>query len=119
VAGKQQKLKNLMKIDKMKPDDEMHPVYDFSNAERGKCYRPFDKGYKVHVQQDDGAVVVNHFTLAEGTVLLAPDVREYFSDSQSVNDALRSLIELTEKVPARKYGAQQSGSHQVADKKEE
>ncbi|MGD8403930.1 MAG: hypothetical protein PVJ21_09730 [Anaerolineales bacterium] len=107
-----------MKTDKKKPDDEMRAEYDFSKAERGKFYRPLDKGYKVHVQQDDGTVVVNHFTLAEGTVLLAPDVREYFSDSQSVNDALRSLIELTEKVPARKYGAQSSGSHQVADKDE-
>jgi hypothetical protein len=75
-----------------------------------------DKGYKVQVEQADGTVVVNHYTLAEGTVLLAPDVREYFSDSQSVNDALRSLIELTEKVPGRKYGTQSSGSHQVADK---
>jgi hypothetical protein len=107
-----------MKKDKKKPDDEMRPEYDFSKADRGKFYRPLDKGYKVHIHQDDGTVVVNHFTLAEGTVLLAPDVREYFSDSQSVNDALRSLIALMEKVPAKKYSAQSSSSHQVADKKE-
>ena len=44
--------------------------------------------------------------------------REYFSDSQSVNDALRSLIELMEKVPAKKYGARQSGSHQIAEEGE-
>lgn len=105
-------------ITNKKPNDEMRAEYDFSKAERGKFYRPLDKGYKVHVHKGDGTVVVNHFTLAEGTVLLAPDVSEYFSDSQSVNDALRSLIELTEKVPARKYGAQRSGSHQVADKGE-
>ena len=96
----------------------MRPEYDFSKAERGKFYRPLDKGYKVHVHKGDGTVVVNHFTLAEGTVLLAPDVREYFSDSQSVNDALRSLIELTEKIPVKKYGARSSSSHQVADKGE-
>ena len=90
----------------------MRPEYDFSKAERGKFYRPLDKGYMVHVQQANGTVVVNHFTLADGTVLLAPDVREYFSDSQSVNDALRSLIALLEKVPAKKYRAQSSGSHQ-------
>jgi hypothetical protein len=104
-----------MKTNKKKTDDEMRQEYDFSKAERGKFYRPLDKGYKVHIQQSDGTDIVNHFTLAEGTVLLAPDVREYFSDSQSVNDALRSLIKLTEKVPARKYRAQKSGSHQVAD----
>jgi hypothetical protein len=107
-----------MKTDKKKSNDEMRKEYDFSKAERGKFYRPLDKGYKVHVHQSDGTVVVNHFTLAEGTVLLAPDVREYFSDAQSVNEALRSLIELMEKVPAKKYGAHKSSSRQVADKGE-
>ena len=53
----------------------------------------------MHIHQDDGTTVVNHYTLAEGTVLLAPDVREYFSDSATVNGALRSLIHLTEKYP--------------------
>ena len=101
-----------------KKQDEVRPEYNFSKAERGKFYRPLDKGYKVHVHKDDGTIVVNHFTLTEGTILLAPDVREYFSDSQSVNDTLRSLIQLTEKVPTKKYGTQRSGSHQVADKGE-
>lgn len=96
----------------------MRAGYDFSKAERGKLYRPLDKGYKVHVHQSDGTVVVNHYTLAEGTVLLAPDVREYFSDSQSVNEALRSLIELMEKVPAKKYGSQRSSSHQITEERE-
>jgi hypothetical protein len=105
-----------MKRTKKKKNDEMRAEYDFSKAERGKFYRPLDKGYKVHVNQGDGSVVVNHYTLAEGTVLLAPDVREYFSDSEAVNDALRSLIRLMEKVPSRKYSRPGSGSHQVADK---
>ena len=94
----------------------MRAEYDFSKAERGKFYRPLDKGYKVRVHQSDGTEVVNHYALTEGTVLLAPDVREYFSDSQTVNDALRSLIHLMEKVPARKYGRQSSSSREVADK---
>jgi len=106
-----------MKRTKKKKSDEMRAEYDFSQAERGKFYRPLDKGYKVRVHQSDGTEVVNHYTLAEGTVLLAPDVREYFSDSQAVNDALRSLIHLMEKVPARKYSRQGSSSHQVAEKK--
>jgi hypothetical protein len=105
-----------MKRTKKKKSDEMRPEYDFSKGERGKFYRPLDKGYTVRVHQSDGTVVVNHYTLAEGTVLLAPDVREYFSDSEAVNDALRSLIQLREKVPARKYGRQSSSSRQVADK---
>ena len=96
---------------------KMRAVYDFSKAERGKFYRPLDKGYTVHVKKDDGTVVVNHYMLAEGTVLLAPDVLEYFSDSESVNEALRSLIHLMEKVPARKYKTQRSVARQVAERK--
>lgn len=95
----------------------MRAEYDFSKVERGKYYRSLEKGYIVRIHQDDGTTVVNHYTLAEGTVLLAPDVREYFSDSESVNEALRSLIRLTEKIPARKYGRQKSSSRQVAEKR--
>jgi len=97
--------------------NKMRAEYDFSKAERGKFYHPLDKGYTVHVKKDDGTVVVNHYMLAEGTVLLAPDVLEYFSDSESVNEALRSLIHLMEKVPARKYKTQRSAAQQVAERK--
>jgi len=106
-----------MKTTKKKKNDEMRAEYDFSKAERGKFYRPLDKGYTVRVHKSDGTEVVNHYTLMEGTVLLAPDVLEYFSDSQSVNEALRSLIHLMEKVPARKYSAQRSAARQVAERK--
>ena len=95
----------------------MRAEYNFGNAERGKFYRPLDKGYKVHVRQSDGTEIVNHYTLAEGTVLLAPDVLEYFSDSESVNEALRSLIRLREKVPTRRYSRQSSSPRQMADKR--
>ena len=100
-----------------KKSEEMRAEYDFSKAERGKFYRPLDKGYTVHVTKADGTTVVNHYTLAEGTVLLAPDVLEYFSDSESVNEALRSLIQLMEKVPPRKYKTQRSAARQVAERK--
>ena len=95
----------------------MRAEYDFSKAERGKFYRPLDKGYTVHVTKKDGTVEVNHYMLAEGAVLLAPDVLEYFSDSESVNEALRSLIQLTAKVPARKYSTQKTSARQVAERK--
>jgi hypothetical protein len=106
-----------MKTTKKKKDDEMRAEYDFSKAERGKFYRPLDKGYTVHVTKKDGTVEVNHYMLAEGTVLLAPDVLEYFPDSESVNEALRSLIQLMAKVPARKYKQSRSTAYQVAEKR--
>ena len=95
----------------------MRAEYDFSKAERGKFYRPLDKGYSVHVTKKDGTVEVNHYMLAEGTVLLAPDVLEYFPNSESVNEALRSLIQLMDKVPSRKYKAHKSIAYQVAERK--
>jgi hypothetical protein len=100
-----------------KKDDEMRSEYDFSKAERGKFFRSLDKGYKATIHQSNGAVVVNQYTLAEGTVLLAPDVREYFSDSQTVNEALRSLIRLAEQMPARKYPPRKTRVRQVAERK--
>jgi hypothetical protein len=102
---------------KKKKNDEMRAEYDFSKAERGKFYLPLDKGYTAHVTKSDGTVVVNHFMLAEGTVLLAPDVLEYFPDSESVNEALRSLIQLVDKLPARKYKSHKSTAYQVAEGK--
>ncbi len=100
-----------------KKKDKMRTEYDFSKAERGKFYRPLDKGYTVHVTKSDGTAAVNHFMLAEGTVLLAPDVAEYFPDSESVNEALRSLIQLMHKIPARKYKSHKSTAYQVAERK--
>lgn len=101
---------------KKKKNSEIRAEYDFSKGERGKFYRPLEKGYTVRVHQKDGTTTVNHYALTEGSVLLAPDVREYFSDSQAVNEALRSLIRLTEKMPSRKYSTQRSPARQVAEK---
>lgn len=101
---------------KKKKNGEMRAEYDFSKAERGKFYRPLEKGYTVRVHQKDGTTLVSHYALTEGSVLLAPDVREYFSDSQAVNEALRSLIRLMEKVPARKYSTQRPTARRVAEK---
>jgi len=101
----------------MKKQKEIHTEYDFSKAERGKFHLPLDKGYTVHVQKKDGTVEVTHYALAEGTVLLAPDVLEYFPDSESVNEALRLLIQLMDKMPAKKYRQRKSTALQVAEGK--
>lgn len=79
--------------------DDLRPEYDFSNAVRGKGHKSLHKGYTVHIHQADGPTLVNHYTLADGTVMLEPDVQEYFPDSESVNAALRSLIALLSEMP--------------------
>lgn len=66
-----------MKV-KRQSSDELRPEYDFdySKATRGKyCRRLLEEGSNV--------------------VILDPDIVRAFQDSDSVNKALRSLLELT------------------------
>jgi hypothetical protein len=83
----------------------MRPEYDFRGAVRGKHYKPLHKGYTVHIHKADGTTVVKHFKLEDGTVMLEPDVRAYFPDSEAVNTALRSLIALMAQMPSKKKHA--------------
>lgn len=77
-------------------ETEMLPEYDFRGKKgvRGKYYHACQQGHTVRIEQEDGSVITQYFTLEDGAVLLAPDVREYFPDSESVNQALRGLIRL-------------------------
>jgi hypothetical protein len=75
-------------------DDEMLPEYDFSGGVRGKHYQAYRRGYQVIIHKTDGTTEVRDFALLEGTVVLDPDVRAYFPDSEAVNRTLRGLISL-------------------------
>ena len=72
--------------------DEMRAEYDFSQGARGKHYRAYRTGHTVRVTKEDGTVEERHFTLADGAIMLDPDLRRSFPDSDSVNKALRSLL---------------------------
>jgi hypothetical protein len=76
-------------------------------GKRGKYYRAYRQGHTVKIFQDNGTVSIQHFTLEDGAVLLEPDVRQYFPDSEAVNHALRTLIAL---VPA-KHGKRKAAQH--------
>jgi hypothetical protein len=73
-------------------DDEMLPEYDFRGGVRGKHYQAYRQGHTVTIHQADGTDIVQHFTLEYGAIMLDPDVREYFPDAETVNQALRTLI---------------------------
>jgi hypothetical protein len=78
----------------------MRPEYDFENMRggvRGKYYKAYRAGHTVKIHQADGTTTVQHFQLEDGAVLLEPDAREYFPDSEAVNKALRCLIPLLPK----------------------
>jgi len=64
-------------MSKTTKSDEMRPEYDFSGGVRGKHHRAYQKGTNV--------------------VLLEPDVAEVFKDSESVNQALRMLMDIAGK----------------------
>lgn len=61
--------------------------YDFSKGTRGKYAERYNQGTNV--------------------IIIDPDVAEYFSDSKTVNDALRSIIPII-KQKARKIAEQSS-----------
>ena len=73
-------------------DSDIRDEYDFSGGVRGKHYKAYRKGHTVIVQKDDGSTSVQYFTQEDGSVMLDPDVKIHFPDSESVNKALRSLI---------------------------
>jgi hypothetical protein len=52
------------------------------------------QGYTVRITNEDGTITLQQFEPKENAVILDPDVRAYFPDSESVNRALRSLIAL-------------------------
>ena len=58
--------------------DELRPEYDFSKGVKGRHYEAYRKGTNV--------------------VFLEPDVARVFKDSESVNRALRSLLDLAKKT---------------------
>ncbi|MBU0500807.1 MAG: hypothetical protein KJ558_05790 [Gammaproteobacteria bacterium] len=61
-------------MSKTTKDNEMRSEYDFSSGIRGKHHQAYRNGTNV--------------------VLLEPDIAEIFKDSDSVNHALRMLMDL-------------------------
>jgi hypothetical protein len=74
--------------------DDMAPEYDFSRGMRGKHAKAMRDGYTMTIHKSDGATEVREVAPRPGTVVLDPDVRAYFPDSEAVNRALRGLISL-------------------------
>ena len=62
--------------------------YDFTGKKgvRGKYHEAFKKGYTVRVIKENGTADEQYFAAIES------DIHRYFPDSDSVNNALRSLI---------------------------
>jgi hypothetical protein len=97
----------MKKINNISPkdyDDDMLPEYDFTNKKgvRGKYYLGMQKGYTVHIRNEDGTTTIQNFG---PTIRLDTDVAAYFPDSENVNNALRTLIAL---VPNKQIGGKKA-----------
>jgi len=88
--------------------EEMKSEYDFSKMKGigGKYCKAYRAGHKVVIHNADGTTSVQYFKLEDGAVMLEPDVRRYFSTSESVNKALRSLISI---IPSKRRSAHAKG----------
>ncbi|MEK6767243.1 MAG: hypothetical protein AABY49_13595 [Planctomycetota bacterium] len=77
--------------------NDMRAEYDFMGGVRGKHYSAMQAGYTIIIHKADGTSVVKDVMPKEGAVVIEPDIRVYFPDSDSVNRALRCLIPLLPK----------------------
>lgn len=82
----------MKKSDKINEVKEMRKEYDFSSGARGKHFKSYRKGHTVKIKKQDGTINVQHFTEKDGAIMLDPDIKKHFPDSESVNKALRSLL---------------------------
>ena len=77
---------------KDRKDSNMRTEYDFSEGVRGRHFKAYRAGHTVEITTRDGSIETRRFTEEDGSVMLDPDVKQHFPDSESVNKALRSLI---------------------------
>lgn len=92
---------------------EMRAEYNFSGGVRGKHADAYQQGHTVTIRKEDGTTIVQNFKLEEGAVILEPDVREYFPDAESVNNALRILIPIAPKT-RKKLSKARSGNKRTS-----
>ena len=81
-------------------NNNIRPEYDFTKMAggvRGKYYKAYRTGHTVKIHKTNGTTLVQHFKLEDGAVMLEPDIRGYFPNSEIVNKALRCLIPLLPK----------------------
>lgn len=71
----------------------MRAEYDFASGVRGKHHHAMQAGYTITIRKADGTTVVRDVMPKGNAVLLEPDVQLHFPDSESVNRALRHLVQ--------------------------
>ncbi len=70
----------------------MRDEYDFSIGVRGKHYKQYRKGHRIKIKKKDRSIEEHCYTEEDGSIMLDPDVRKYFPNSESVNKVLQEYI---------------------------
>lgn len=81
-------MKRVRKNHRNGRNSDVLPEYDFSKGVRGKYAARYRRG--------------------TNTILLAPDLADYFPDSESANHALRAFVEVIGKLPKFRKKARRS-----------
>jgi hypothetical protein len=99
TSRKQLQNDNPMRFaDMKKTGKNMCSEYDFTGGVRGKHHKVMQEGYSVSVHKENGEVETQDFMpKRDDIIILDPDLRLYFPDSESVNRALRCLVPLLPK----------------------
>lgn len=87
-------MKKAMSKTAQTEDAGMRSEYEFRGGVRGKHYKAMRAGYTITIHKADGTRTVKEVVPKAGTIVLEPDIRRYFPDSDSVNRTLRCLIPL-------------------------
>jgi hypothetical protein len=75
-------------------DDDILPEYDFTHGVKGNHYQKYQQRHNVTINYEDGKKITRMIKPEDNIIILDPDVKKYFPDSESVNSTLRSLIKL-------------------------
>ena len=92
--------------------DKMKAEYDFSKMKagvRGKYSKAYRSGHEVRIHKKNGSTEVQFFGLKDGAIMLDPDVRTYFPNSDAVNKALRALITIIPEKQKEESSEQSAG----------
>jgi len=95
---------------------DMRSEYNFSGGVRGKHAKAMQAGYTITIHNADGTTTVKTVEPRQSTIVLEPDVAAYFPDSEAVNNALRTLINLVPKQ-RKTRGKTRVGKAQIASDK--
>ena len=82
-----------MKKNNKEAKNTMRDEYDFSKGVRGKHYKGYRESHTVVINKEDGTPSIQYSKEEDGAVMLDPDLKIHFPNSDSVNKALRSLIQ--------------------------